>query len=202
MFVEWRLTEARLLLSKGDYIGAEKILRGIDRNLIDSDQMLSIDILEAETLLMRRMPIEAIKAISSERWVSSPKGKTSYSLKLNVYKTWIEGVALAEIGELKRSRETLEFAEIISKKGFGESHPNTSKIILAKAYAAIREGQFEKVKAGSHDVKKAVENLTRKFPSGSKAVVDAEKLAKIITNPGNKGSLDLRSELARGVPFL
>jgi tetratricopeptide (TPR) repeat protein len=201
---DWQLVELRMFLAKKDYSRLEKYLRSIDREVISLDQKMSLDLLEAESFLMKEIPVEALKVISSERWVDRISADDPMASNWFVYRYWIEGVALNEIGESRRAHEVLSLAEAASVKKFGENHPNTLKILLAKTYAGLRlKGDSgPPVEINEREVQRAVEMLRLKFPINSRAVSEAVELSRMVTDGSGRGASGGVGYLVQGAPFL
>jgi len=201
---EWQLVELRMFLAKKDYSRLEKYLRSIDREVISLDQKMSLDLLEAESFLMKEIPVEALQVISSERWVDRISADDPMASNWFVYRYWIEGVALNEIGESRRAHEVLSLAEAASVKKFGENHPNTLKILLAKTYAGLRlKGDSgPPVEINEREVQRAVEMLRLKFPINSRAVSEAVELSRMVTDGSGRGASGGVGYLVQGAPFL
>jgi len=201
---EWQLVEARMHLAKGDHKSLENLIKSIDTKSISTYQKMSIDILEAERFLMMKMPVDALRITSSELWISSVSANDPISSSWFVYRHWLEGVALNEIGEPRRAYEALSLAEAVSLKRFGESHPNTMKILLAKTYSSLRlrGDSGPSVDIDEQRLKTAVETLSLKFPINSKTVSDAVELSRIVSNGSGNYPLEVVSFLDQDVPFL
>lgn len=204
IIIEWWLIKARLLHAKGGFKEAEKLLKDIDREQLTPDQRMSVEILEAENFLMRRMPVEAIKVMSSEILASRISADDSLSSSWLVYRNWIEGVALNEIGESRRAYDVLSFAEAVAVDRFGKDHPNTTKILLAKTYAALqlKNDSESSINIDKRQIKKAVKNLNQKFPDSSKTMSEAMELLNMVSELGTSESKGIRGVLHSSVPFL
>lgn len=201
-FIEWKLTEARLLIEKEKYVEVEKLVQGIDLGSLDLDQVMSIDVLKAENLLMKRMPLDALRVLYSEKWISEVSDKKKPTSKWAVYRYWIEGIALSEIGDNKRASDVLSLAKTLSGKTFGLDHPSTSKIILAKSFADIKIDSNNRNSIYTSEIDKALESLKNSFPPDSKSVSDAEKIVKIVRDPSSEESAEALENLKSKVPFL
>ena len=201
--LEWRLTEARLLVLRGDYTRAQRIVETLlDRNSAHL-QRRSIGLLEAEILVRSRSPLKALQIFERNEWQLQPSETESDLAYWRFYRHWVSGSALDKANRSAEAVEQLQRAERYAADRFGKRHPRAVAVTLSCLVAQINTGH-----AGLpwSDAEKtlvdAMATLRESYPERSRKLAAAIRLSDALKAGDQKSLSAVARSISEESPFL